>query len=215
MIPFIDFKPLADFSDRTGIVRSIYGCTPLGRLEFWERIEQINSLLKQESAEYSWEEVYQLNAAFRHQVNRCLELNGIDPEWLTFAHVEAFLFHRLDPESEEFRPGWLLELNSPPKSEQKPKTDGEVLTVEELVAAIALTVGNTKEALELASTVRPADSLLGVIEAQSEMKDSEARERKKRKRTSEKIKKKLGEDELKRLINTPVEQLRAEGLIKG
>lgn len=212
MIPFIDFKPLAEFSDRLGHTRPIPGCSVLGRLEFWERVERLYDLMKDADPGQHWQALYHGSKEFRHNIYACLTLNGVDPEWITFDQLQALLFHRVDEESGELRPGWLMELNTPPEEESTGKA-GDPLTVEELVAALAATAGNLKDALELAQNVRPADFLLNIAKAQVELKDEEARERRKRKKAADKLKKRLGMDELRRLISTPVEQLQAEGVV--
>jgi hypothetical protein len=212
VIPFIDFKPLAEFTDRLGHVRPIAGCSVLGRLEFWERVERLYDLMKEAERDDHWQQLYHSSKEFRHTIHTCLTLNGIDPDWLTFDQLQALLFHRVDEESGELRPGWLMELNTPPTEEPTGKA-GDPLTAEELVAALAATAGSLKDALELAQHVRPADFLLGIAQAQAELKDQESRERRQRKKVVQRLKRELGMDEIKRLIQTPIEQLQAQGAI--
>lgn len=210
MIPFMDFQPLAEFSDRFGEIRAIAGCSVLGRIEFWERLKQIQLLMSDSDQQQTWQQLYHSSKRLQHLVKRCLELNGIDPDWLSFDHLQQFLFHRFDEEKGEFMPGWLVELNTPPETEgSSGKT--ETLTREELIAAIALTCSNLTEALNLAHNVKPADLLMGAIAAQTEMKDPETREKKKRRRNTKKLKEEMGADKLKELINTPVENLEEIG----
>lgn len=205
-ISFLDFAPLAEFTDRFGEVRAIAGCSVLGRLEFWERIKQIHQVMADGDQTESWQSLYCSSKRLQHLVIRCLELNGIDPDWLSFDHLQQFLFHRWDEQKGEFQPGWLLEINSPSQTEGNGKS--EPLSKEELVAAIAISCSNLKEALDLAQNLKPADFLLGTLEAQAELKDKDSRERKKRKKTAKKLRDELGGNEgIKKLLQTPIEEL--------
>jgi hypothetical protein len=204
MIPYLQFSALAEFSDRLGETQEIAGCSPLGVMEFWDRIRQIQRSL-QDSGKH-WISLFHQDEHFRFMVLRCLELNAVDPDWLNFEILEQFLFHRWDAEKEEFAPGWLLELNSPPESNTK-TTTVDALTSEELVAAIALTCGNLQEGMQIAQELRPAHVLAALLEAQAELKDEKLRDKKKLKKVTQRMKDRLGMEELKRLINTPVEEL--------
>lgn len=205
MLPFIDLKPLAEFVDRTGKVRAIAGCSVVGYFEFWERIEQLHHILKQPTCDAadSWHTLYRSSPQFRHLITRCLELNGIDPEWVSLDQTEQFLFHRWDEEREEYAPGWLVELNNQSDKPKAERTE-DPLSVEELLAAMSTTVGNLKEAMELAQSVRPAQSLFKAVDAEAQIKAG-SHTKSKRRKSLEKLRRSLTPEQRQRLFEKPVE----------
>lgn len=162
---WIDFPPLAEFVDRAGIVRSIYGCTLLGRFEFIDRQTQIKAILDSSPDSTTWQELYISNTQFRVFVDRCLALNGIDPDWLTPETIEQLLFARLDGET--WKAGWLTELNT---RESKSVSSGQLIeaTLPNMLAYVSLACESMSEAIELA-TGMPGNLLIDTIEARNEL----------------------------------------------
>lgn len=167
MIKWIDFAPLAEFVDRSGVTRSIYGCSLIGRFEFADRQEQLKAMLDAAIEGETWQDLYLNNRSFSNAVDRCLQLNGIDPDWLTPETIEQLLFARF--EDGEWKSGWLSELNS---RESKPSTgEGIESTLPNLLALVSLSCDSLNEAIELASSM-PGNLLLDTIEARSELMKS-------------------------------------------
>lgn len=162
---WIDFPPLAEFTDRSGIARAIYGCTLLGRFEFIDRQTQIKDILDSSPDSTTWQELYISNIQFRVSVDRCLTLNGIDPDWLTPETIEQLLFARL--EGETWKAGWLTELNT---RERKAVSSGQSIesTLPNMLAYVSLACESLTEAIELATSM-PGSLLLDTIEARNEM----------------------------------------------
>ncbi len=164
MVEWLNFPPLAEIVDRAGMVRSIYGCSLLGRFEFIDRQEQIKAILDSTSDESTWQELYISNTQFRTSIDRCLMLNGLDPDWLTPQHIEQLLFARLDGDT--WKAGWLTELNT----RKSKATGGESIeaTLPNMLAYVSLACESLTEAIELANNM-PGSLLLDTIEARGEM----------------------------------------------
>jgi hypothetical protein len=164
MAKWLNFPPLAEFIDRSGIVRSIYGCSLMGRFEFIDRQESIKAILDSAADDETWQQLYLSNTQFRTSVDRCLTLNGLDPDWLTPEQIEQLLFARLDGET--WKSGWLTELNA---RESKP-SGGETIksTLPNLLAYVSLACESLTEAIDLATNM-PGNLLLDTIEARGEM----------------------------------------------
>jgi hypothetical protein len=164
---WISFAPTAEFEDRAGIVRAVFGCSIAGRFEFFDRLKQIETLLKTVDSGESWQALYERDKKFRHYVDRCLVLNGIDPDWVTLGMVEVFLFHRLDEETQEYKPGWLVELNLPKQSQSQAK--GSPLSLTDIIAALSLQAG-ISDAIAAVSTL-PAHLAGEILEERERLSD--------------------------------------------
>ena len=166
---WIDFPPLAEFSDRHNIIRAIHGTTIFGRFEFADRMTEIQTILDESNPSDTWEQVYLSSGRFRHAITRALDCWGIDVEWLVPSQIEQLLFYR----GEEV--GWLLEL-SKPKDNQGTSTTG-TNTLAAALAAISSHCQSLSEAMELANTV-PADLLLATLKAKVEQAETTTPENK-------------------------------------
>jgi hypothetical protein len=157
---WIDFASLAEFVDRSGVTRSIYGCSLVGRFEFAERIQQLQSILDEYPVS-RLEELYEGNRQFHFAVDRVLSLNGIDPDWVTLPMVEQLLFVRAGGDS-----GWLVELNT--RLTPGASAGGDAATLSDVLAALSLNCESLSEAIDLA-TKMPANLLLDTIEAKGQL----------------------------------------------
>ena len=198
---FIEFPPVAEFTDRYGKTRPIATCSVLGREEFWERLQQIQGRLSRCTQAEGWQDLYDRDERLRFLVDRCLILNGIDPDWVTLSQVESLLFHRMNEEKGEPEHGWLIELNRTKQSSQN-KSDEPPLTTEETIALIALANGGSiKEAIDAATSI-PAVRLMPIVQAKADLQDPKHAEKKKKKVMKEKH---VGD--LERLLSIPVDDL--------
>lgn len=178
-----------EFRDRTGTIRTIYGCSTLGLFNFHSRVSQIWELLEQADGERTWQDLFMESERFRHLVHRCLELNGIDPDWVTLPMVEALLFHRFV--NDTLVEGFLVTLNRPNGDQQ---VRGEPTTEAAAIAAIA-THTDIDKALQLADTV-PAKQLHAVLKERNKLELQQTEEGRKqlaKKRNRRKSKQKLEE----------------------
>ena len=164
MTKWIDFAPLAEFVDRSGVTRSIHGTSLIGRFEFVDRLEQLTSMLDAAIDGETWQDLYLNNRAFANAVDRCLTLNGIDPNWVTPESIEQLLFARF--EDGEWKSGWLSELNR--RESKSSKGEGIEPTLPNLLALVSLICDSLSEAINLASDM-PSGLLLDVIDARSEL----------------------------------------------
>jgi hypothetical protein len=176
---WIDFPPVAEFIDRSGVVRRIHGPTLMGRFEFVDQLNELQEILGSLDGELGWMEVYQQQGRLKNVIDRALALWGVKAKWLTPSQIEQLLFCRGD------QPGWLTELMNPagsaPLTDQQ---DTEAKTMAEAIAQIASICGNLTEAIELAGTV-PGALLVDIITASAGDRSATSR----RSRTSEEAKK--------------------------
>jgi hypothetical protein len=164
MTKWLNFPPLAELIDRSGIVRSIYGCSLIGRFEFIDRQTEIKAILDSVADDETWQQLYLSNTQFRTSIDQCLTLNGLDPDWLTPDQIEQLLFARLDGDT--WKAGWLTELNN----RESKATGGESIeaTLPNMLAYVSLACESLIEAIELATNM-PGNLLLDTIEARGEM----------------------------------------------
>lgn len=167
MPKWIDFSPLAEFVDRSGVTRSIHGCSLIGRFEFADRQEQLKAMLDGAIEGETWQDLYLNNRAFANAVDRSLQLNGIDPDWLTPETIEQLLFARF--EDREWKSGWLSELNA--RVSKLSTGEGIESTLPNLLALVSLSCDSLSEAIDLAANM-PGNLLLDTIEARGELMKS-------------------------------------------
>lgn len=157
-----------EFDDRSGVTRSLYGCSVAGRFEFFERLQEVEARLKALDQKRSWQELYDSDRRLRFLINRCLKLNGIKLSWVTLDMVEQLIFHRLDPDAETWEEGWLISINRPTKA---PAPAAKPMTIEDILAAISTHTPSLQEAIALTNpeTGMPAQQLLDLLEARGKI----------------------------------------------
>jgi hypothetical protein len=170
MLRFINFPPPADFVDRHGKVRPISTCSLTGRVEFFERVDRIQSILQGAETGETWEWLYFHNTELRHHVDRSLELNGIKPKWVTPEIAERLLFHRYDIEQEALVPGWLITLNTPKQTDTKPAKSllSNPESIGALLAVAQSYTQNLEDAIALISEI-PAEIAADYMQASNEL----------------------------------------------
>lgn len=155
-----------EFQAVDGVIRTFYGCSVVGVIEFNERLQQLRSALKDHAGEVSAETLYKTDDWVQHLVNRLLELNGIKPEWVNWDMVSQMLFGRA--EDGQVTEGYLVTLNKSEAPQGATKSGQGVSTKAGLIAAIATHCSGLGEAYHLAETV-PAHELLEVLEQKNEL----------------------------------------------
>jgi hypothetical protein len=155
---WIDFPPVAEFIDRSGVVRRIYGPTLMGRFEFTDRLAELQEILASLDGELGWGEVYQQEGRLKNAIDRALVLWGIKAKWLAPSQIEQLLFCRGE------QPGWLTELMNPTSSAPAAAQGAEAKTMAEAIAQIALICGSLTEAIELSGTL-PGALLVDIVTA--------------------------------------------------
>jgi hypothetical protein len=158
---WLELGILAEFQDRSGVIRQTGGCSLIGRFEFGQRLEQLQELLEGLPPEQSWADAYGEGGRFAHVVDRLLELNSIKTDWLTLDMVSALLFGRVGEDGEVLS-GWLIELNSQSGSGSG---SGKPATLAQSIAGLSESL---MEALELAQDL-PAHLLIDIANARGEM----------------------------------------------
>jgi hypothetical protein len=168
---WIDLPAMAEFEDRSGVVRKLYGCTILGRYEFADRLADITQILSEIGDDLLWAEEYRKSARLRAAINGALSCWGLQPNWLSVSQIEALLLYRdLDG---ELRQGWLVELLATNKPADK-GSGSEVMGLAGALAAISTHCEGLMEAIDLAANV-PGDLLLEMLAAKAEMQKGEGK----------------------------------------
>jgi hypothetical protein len=165
-----------DFEDVRGVIRTFAGCSLFDRFEFQERLQELHNLLAklaEENEGAETEKLFEDNRYFRFLVIKVLDLNGIDPAWLTWPMAESMLFGRVEIDEETGQPTvlppWLVEVNrlKPRDSDRPPSLDDEPPTLAHLIASISHSTGSIESAIKAAKEL-PTDFLLDIIEARAE-----------------------------------------------
>jgi hypothetical protein len=156
---WLDFPPLAEFEDRFGRTRQIYGLSVLGRFEFAERMGIIGQVIGSLSDDAPWEQEYARSSKFRAAVDGALKCWGLKTGWFAVGQIEALLLFRT--EDGEVKPAWLVELLNPGTS-VAPSEQSEGATLAETIAAISSHCESLEEALRLAQEV-PVELLSDVL----------------------------------------------------
>ncbi len=155
-----------EFEAVDGVIRSFYGCSVVGAIEFDERLAELQQALREQPPEVSTETLYRNDKWVRFLIDQLLGLNGIDPKWCNWDMVSQFLFGRVvDGKVTE---GYLIELNRPDTQRQSDKTDHPVSGKAGLIAAIARHCEGLEEAYRIAETI-PAHELLEVLRQKAEL----------------------------------------------
>jgi hypothetical protein len=135
-------------------------------------MNEIWQILESQSESESWMDLYEWDKRFKFLCDRTLELNGIDPDWLTPGMIQAMLFTR--EEKGEIRSGWLLEINRPVQGKGRGKDkDKNPATLAHALAAIATQTEDLRKALDLADTI-PAKDLQAVLSELAELRQAQA-----------------------------------------
>jgi hypothetical protein len=138
-----------------GEIHAFPGCSLVGLFEFWDLLADIELMMAVAPQGALKSELYVSEPKFRYAVNRCLELNGIKCEWVSWATVEELLFVRPGPKE-----GRLLEIN---RMEGDP--GGKPVTLPELIGSLS-TFEGFEAAVKLASNL-PADLVMKVAKARN------------------------------------------------
>ncbi|MEX0271398.1 hypothetical protein AB3R30_19845 [Leptolyngbyaceae cyanobacterium UHCC 1019] len=176
---WIEFPPLAEFEDCRGDVRPIRGCSLVGRFEFGDRLSEIWQRLATAEPGEHWQQLYVRDRRLQFLIKRCLELNGIQPEWVNLFQVEDLLIARETEQGMEA--GWLVTLNAPKTVPTEPPNDKPAPTLEEILAALSLSVESVPDALELADRV-PGNTLMEIVTARSNLQKPPEQKRKEKMR---------------------------------
>jgi hypothetical protein len=143
-----------EFEGVDGEIHAFPGCSLVGLFEMEKQLAELQNLMQGANPEVTAEELFQTSVRFRWIVLRCLQLNGINPNWTNWEIVEQMLF----------APGILMQINRPKSSG---RSSGGEATLEQLIAGIAHATGSISEAIELAKT-QPFQPLLDIVTAYGE-----------------------------------------------
>ena len=68
-----------EFEAVDGVIRSFYGCSVVGAIEFDERLAELQQALREQPPEVGAETLYRSDKWIRYLIDQLLELNGIEP----------------------------------------------------------------------------------------------------------------------------------------
>lgn len=168
----LDFEAIdsLDFKDRFGTPRTVYGCSILGKKEFDDRLLILKQHLDAADGKTTIDDLYLKDEYFRYNCDRCLTLNGIEPDWVNEQILTRLLFLYNN------QPGLLVLLNMPERGAiAQPGEKGA--TPEDLVAALWAHTENLREAIDIAkSRDYPAKQVAEVMHSRSKLAEEALRE---------------------------------------
>jgi hypothetical protein len=152
-----------EFQDRYGIFRQSYGCSPRGVELMRAYIARLNEIIEALPEPQTASALYQLDPVFRHCCDRCLELNGIDLDWLDSQGrvLTGLLFSYQDGA------GLLVRLNAIAPDDAMQPGEGKPATVHDTAAALLAATNDLKATLEALQT-QPAKQINGMLKARAE-----------------------------------------------
>ncbi|MGD1941874.1 MAG: hypothetical protein ACFB0G_11235 [Leptolyngbyaceae cyanobacterium] len=152
-----------EFRDRRGRYRIVAGCVADGYVEFEERLEAIQALLKDMPDEYPIDELYLECEEYRYLCDRVIELSGIEADWVSFKMVGWLIFPTR--QGNELIEGPLVILNRPAERKYPPLPGGTPIDSQArlLASLVGACGGNVHEAIALAKTI-PATQFFSVSE---------------------------------------------------
>ena len=168
-----------EFNDRHGVIRQTWGCSLLGRGEFFTRLNALLEQLQKAPQDSTIAALYESDQFFRHNCDRCLALNNIDPDWLDNKGVmlTSFLF------THDGKGALLVDLNHPdppPPELVDDDEDGEPGTVWDAIASLWGAEEDLQKAMKIAEEM-PAKQVEPVLRARVKQSiPKEEREKRKR-----------------------------------
>lgn len=159
-----------DFKDRFGTLRTIYGCSILGKKEFDDRLLTLKQHLDAADGKTTIGDLYLKDEYFRYNCDRCLALNGIEPDWVNEQILISLLFLHNQ------KPGLLVLLNMPERGAiAQPGEKGA--TPEDLVAALWAHTEDLQKAIDIAkSRDYPAKQVAAVMHSRSKLAEEALKE---------------------------------------
>lgn len=170
-----DFDSL-EFECVDGKIRSFRGCSLSGLYEFQFRLAELQRLILLAPPDQTLRGLYCGDKHFAWLCNRCLELNGISPDWVNFQQLEQLLFGYTD-ETGTPQPGYLHQLNAADDTPSKPTPDAP--TTEAKAIALLTHFCSLSEALRLAQD-QPAKPLIRLLNAVCDQRTTPEQRQKRR-----------------------------------
>lgn len=153
--PTYRFRPSGalEFQDRRGRYQLVYGCTADGYFDFWDYLEKVQVFLQNAPESQSVDSLYVDCDEFRHLCDRCLELSGIDLDWIAPKMIAWLLFaHQVGDTAIEAA---LVLLNRPTERKYPPLPGGTALDshTKLMAAIVGAAGGDMAKAVELAKAL--------------------------------------------------------------
>jgi len=163
--PTYRFRPSGalEFQDRRGRYRLVYGCSVAGYFDFWDYYSDLQPLLSAAPEDSTVDRLYLDCEPFRHACDRCLELSGIDIDWIAPQMLAWLLFaHQA---GETLIEGALVLLNRPAERKYPPLKGGSAVDshTKLLSALVNAAGGDMAKAMELAEKLS-ASQFFGISE---------------------------------------------------
>jgi hypothetical protein len=157
------------FEGCDGRIHSFQGPSVAGSYQFVEHLAGLGGILD-EHPDQTGTELYRTHKLFQWLVDRCLQLNHIEPEWVSWRQVERFLFGWVD-EGGVAQPAILVRIQA--EESPQPLSASEELTLEEVAALLAESQGGINAATNLLNNLT-LKQLRRILSAQAKRAKSTA-----------------------------------------
>jgi hypothetical protein len=166
--PTYRFRPSGalEFQDRRGRYRLVYGCSIAGYFDFWDHYSDLQPLLTKaldSDPDMGIDHLYLHCDPFRYACDRCLELSGIDTDWIAPQMLAWLLFAHQSGET--VIEAALVLLNRPAERKYPPLKGGSAVDshTKLLSALVNAAGGDMAKAMELAEKLS-ARQFFGISE---------------------------------------------------
>jgi hypothetical protein len=178
------------YYDRVGKYRSTQGCSLVGLGEFRRWLEILSDLVGQysvseECKNFTYADLYvkssedadNISPVLATACDRILELNGIDPDWVTPSLLSRLLFNYIDDndDNEQPKPGLLIALNYPDRVAESTNQEPEGDPIANAIATLTKVTSGLGEAIEIANTHswKPVSQIVNAIADQQKKESGE------------------------------------------
>lgn len=156
------------FEGVDGEVHSFPGPSVVGAIEFEVRTRELGQAMDQ-NQHLTGIGLYKGHPRFRWLVNRCLEIHGINPLWVSWSQIERLLFGYVD-EAGELHGALLVEAMA--DASATPQSDAKPATIAELIASLAPAHGGIQGAIAVLQNLSPRQ-LGDILQAKKKMAEKQ------------------------------------------
>lgn len=149
------------FEGVDGEVHSFPGPSVVGAIEFEVRTRELGQVMDS-NQHLTGVGLYKGHPRFRWLVNRCLEIHGINPLWVSWPQIERLLFGYVD-EAGGLHGALLVEAMA--DAAATPQPDAKPATIAELIASLAPAHGGIQGAIAVLQNLSPRQ-LGDILQAQ-------------------------------------------------
>lgn len=153
-----------DFEGADGRIHAIRQCSLTHRFELRQRLMQLREL-SGDVGDLTAPDAYDTHAYFRFLVDECLQISGIQPQWVNPDQMVALLFPHRDQDG-KIAPSVLEDLNFPQPTQPQPVNTRPPATYAETLDLIDSYVNDLEKTIRLAKEL-PGTLLEDILVARS------------------------------------------------